>query len=342
MAIGEDENTNRVPDFYDLMGRIKKYAEDHKGTVFDVSKEITTEKGYQNNYFDFSYDNRDAVIMGVAIDEFIKNISQVAKFKHVAIIGDDEVIPFYRRADPTREPNPQNKDEIITYEQEYVPRDMRGNDWGNPTLLDSANGNIMTDIPYASYDNMIPECVFPILDAGVGRIFADNASTLIEMINGFETPINVIPEMSKVVIFGLDNDLRDNPVGVNFPKCIRMAVIPGIKTEYKRKTGLRVGPPFQNGYYYWYDGTLQEWGGEHVIEAVNDANIIMLWSHANHLLENTQGNEDLTYLDFQNMKPSPGHIIINAGCHSGYSVSHNNTSDHLSPINHMTRQWLIT
>jgi hypothetical protein len=327
MAIGEDVSTNRVPDFYDLMERIKKYAEDHKGIVFDVRKEISTEKGYTDNYSDFSYDNRNAIGMDVAIDEFLNNISQVAKFKYVAIIGNDEVIPFYRRVDPTRGPNPLNPASTIMYEELYIPMDMKGKSWGNPTLLDGWGGNIMTDIPYASYDNDDPRNVFfPILDAGVGRIFADNASTLIEMINGFETPINVIPEMSKVVIFGLDNDLRDNPVGVNFPKCIRMAVIPGIKTEYKRKTGLRVGPPFQNGYYYWYDGTLQEWGGEHVIEAVNDANIIMLWSHANHLLENTQGNEDLTYLDFQNMKPSPGHIIINAGCHSGYSVSHNNTS----------------
>jgi hypothetical protein len=329
MARGEDKNTNRVPDFYDLMERIKKYAEDHKGTVFDVSKEITTEKGYQNNYFDFSYDNRDAVIMGVAIDEFIKNISQVAKFKHVAIIGDDEVIPFYRRADPTREPNPQNKDEIITYEQEYVPRDMRGNDWGNPTLLDSANGNIMTDILYGSYSNDNPQQVyFPIPDAGVGRIFADNASTLIEMIDGFETPINVIPEMSKVIILGLDSDFRDMPDGVDFPECIKRAIIPGINTKYKRDTKLRIvttPSAIRNGYYYWYDGELQDWSGKHVAEAVNEANIVMIWSHAEHIRELTQGYKDLTYLDLQYMKPSPGHIIINAGCHSGYSVSHNNS-----------------
>ena len=44
----------------------------------------------------------------------------------------------------------------------------------------------MTDIPMQAMITMIPGMCFPILDAGVGRIFADNASTLIEMINGLK------------------------------------------------------------------------------------------------------------------------------------------------------------
>lgn len=323
---GEDKNTNRIPDFYDLVERINKYANDHKGIVLDVSKEILTKKGQSFDYSNFSYDHGDAAFMGIIIDELLNYISQTSKFKYVAILGDDEVIPFYRRSDPTIEQYQDNPPAFRPMEAGYVPDDMRGKYWGNPTLRDTRDAFIMTDAPYGSYSDTNPDTVpFPIPDAGVGRIFADNPLTLINMINGFETPINVIPEKSRAVILALDSDLPTYPEGVDFPRAVRNAVRSVLKTKYKRQMSVYAGPPYKDNYFYWFDGTYQEWGANDLVTAIEEATITALWSHAQHVLEETQGHPLITDSDFIHLDPSPGHILINAGCHSGYSVSHNNS-----------------
>lgn len=318
MTAEDDKNSNRKPDFYDLMERIKKYAQDQKGIIADPSKEISIDNNWTTNYSDFTYET-DARAMSESIDTLIKGISDISRFDHVAIIGDDEVIPFYRKNDKSFD-----SDTKLPYESSYVPDDLQGKYYGNPTLKDTKTPYIMTDIVYGSYNNTDPDTVdFPVPDAGVGRIFADSPVTLINMINGFETPVNLIPEQSKALVFGLDNDLKDSPDGVNFPRSIKNAVIPVLKSKYKKSSGM-ITPPYKDGYYYWYDGTLRDWNGDMVKGAIEASILTMLWSHARHDIEMTQGFPTITSFTFQNMKPSPGHIFINAGCHSGYSVSHNN------------------
>ena len=108
----EDQNNNRVVDFYDLLGRLRSYAAAHRGIVYDLSHEITTANDYANNYSGLTYDGDNNASnrfqMGRLIDRFVEQIDldTQASGQHtiqaIALIGDDEVVPFYRRLDPDR------------------------------------------------------------------------------------------------------------------------------------------------------------------------------------------------------------------------------------------------
>ena len=95
-------NGNGIPDYYDLLTRLNQYTLEHHGIVIDLPREITVANGYADDYSSLGYgfNNRE---MGVLINALVYNVSQVSKFKDVAIIGDDSVVPFYRMADPDPE-----------------------------------------------------------------------------------------------------------------------------------------------------------------------------------------------------------------------------------------------
>ena len=99
MTPDDDANGNGIPDYYDLLTRLNQYTLEHHGIVIDLPREITVANGYADDYSSLGYgfNNRE---MGVLINALVYNVSQVSKFKDVAIIGDDSVVPFYRMADP--------------------------------------------------------------------------------------------------------------------------------------------------------------------------------------------------------------------------------------------------
>ncbi|MEM5816231.1 MAG: Ig-like domain-containing protein, partial [Desulfitobacterium hafniense] len=329
-AVGADENRNDIPDYFDLLDRMAAYAEAHKGIVVDVNEEIAVEKKWTKDYADFSYDDGDAGDMAKAIDSLMDDIfgNAGAKLKSVAIIGDDEVIPFFRKSDTIFLAGLNAMNEI-----KYVPNDMQGEFWGNPTLKDTSYPvgysppNIMSDVPFGTYVAATPDNdPFPLPRAGVGRIFADKPSTLTAMIDGYEKPINLIPGQSSAAVFNLDSDLIDHTSGVDFPAAVEKAVVSVLRTKFKKEEGWTQAD-YKKGGYYWHDGTVRDWGGSDVAAGVEKADISFIWSHATHLNENTQKDPDLTYDTFRSLMNAPGHLLINAGCHSGYTVSHNNSMD---------------
>ncbi|MBU7005797.1 Ig-like domain-containing protein [Phosphitispora fastidiosa] len=314
-AAGEDENDNGTPDYYDLLGRINRYAFAHDGIVFDMSREITTANGYAENYADQDYLTADVYDMGKLIDAWVNKVGQPAHFKNVAIIGDDKVIPFIRRDDPI----------ATAADGEHSYPGEVGGAQDNLTLRTSLAKQIMTDMPYGSYENTPPNNQpHPRLDAGVGRVFTDRPDKLIEVIDAYEETIVLNPADRTAVLYSLKQDTVDWPAAVN------AGVLPVLNAQMQGGNqvidiNLPV-PPYTPGEFYHYDGTVVNWSAGKVADAVSNAEITMFWSHADHKSENTQNNPDVTAATFDAIPESPGHLLINTGCHSGYSVSKSGTN----------------
>jgi hypothetical protein len=128
--------------------------------------------------------------MGELVDEYLGWLGLRTAFRNLAIIGDDFVVPYYRLESPA----PSMKE--ATY---AVPKD-----YGNPTLIDTGQGYVMTDVPYGMYwDPGAPEDIKrPELDAGVGRVFAQRPANLIQIIDGYEMPV----QRSNAVVFSLGDE----------------------------------------------------------------------------------------------------------------------------------------
>lgn len=315
MAAQDDNDDNNKPDYYDLVGRLSGYAYAHDGVVLDLSQEITVAAGYAKDYKTMNYFGADAYDMGIYIDGLVNEIGIATQFKNIAIIGDDRVVPFFRRNDPTAT--------VDEGEHTYPP--SVGGHQGNTTLGNTSWKKIMTDVPYGSYDNTDPNTVSrPRLDAGVGRVFADRPDKLVDIIDAYEGTIVLNPENRTAVLYSLKRDHVDWPAAVN------AGVLPVLNNQMQG--GTRVldlnAPvlPYTPGNYYNYDGTVVNWTADNVTTAINNADITMYWSHADHKTELTQNNPDLTSASLDGMEEAPGHVLINTGCHSGYSVSQSGTN----------------
>lgn len=308
MGAGDDENDNTTPDYYDLLGRVNSYAFAHDGVVFDMSKEITTTNGYSKDYADLDYLTADVNDMGNLINAWVNKVGTTTRFKNIAIIGDDKVIPFVRKSDPTNQ------------EHDYPP--SVGGTQGNITLMSNLADKIMTDIPYGSYE--IALVANPRIDAAVGRIFTDRPDKLIEVIDGYEETIELNPANRTAVIYSIAKDT------VNWPLAVDVVLKPVLNAQMRG--GIQVTnaslavPPYAAGKYYHYDGTVVKWSAGKVTDSISNANITMFWSHADQRLQNTQNNPDLTAADLDAMPDSPGHILINPGCHAGMTESQSGTN----------------
>jgi hypothetical protein len=306
----EDKDGNKIVDFFDLLERLNKYAAKHRGIVMDIKQEIVLGKGASFEYGDLIYgylEDADRKNAGILIDEYIARLgsSTGRSIKNIAIIGDDEVVPFYRRIDP------------LDFEMEYTgPEDMNGSH-GNPTLRDSGLGYIMTDIPYASFDNTNPDnVVLPKPDMGIGRIFGVNPNALISSINGYEKPIDLSPSR-RAVIFNIKND------NVLWEPVVQKTLVPVLEKHFD-KGDIKDAPPYASGKYYQHNEAETLWFTHNFEEALTGANLTMLWTHTNHQsIQAPVKNEGIFRWTIDYMRNSPGHVLLSTGCHSGYSVSHN-------------------
>jgi hypothetical protein len=311
MEDGEDENNNDIADFYDLLECLASYAGNYNGVVYNLSQEIVIEDG-SRSYESLNYENpADRSLAGELIDSFIGDISRQKSIKNIAIIGDDQVVPFFRRIDPTLNIDGDGK----RWEEEYYD-DMSGGGQ-NPTIVDSDRGMIMTDVPYGSYDNVDPDNIKqPRLDAAVGRVFADKPSQLIEIINAYCTPIS----LHNAAIFQLDADTVDWPVQV------QVTLMPVLTKYFSSQGNIADSPNFAMDKVYLYDPTNCPggWTATDVTTALQKVYLNMLWTHCNHMIAGTypKENNPLTSQDLDAMVKSPGHVMISTGCHSGYSIAH--------------------
>jgi len=325
MGPGEDIDKNGIVDFYDLLECVAQYAKEYNGVVFNLDQEIVSSKGY-DDYNTLIY-GVHTIKMAKNIDRLINRISTSKSIKNVAIIGDDEVVPFFRRIDPTLNIANDGK----CWEEDYY-NDVHGGG-ENPTILDSKKGFIMTDVPYGSYDNISPDLYSrPTLDAAVGRVFADRPLQLKTVINGYNNPI----QLNNAAIFQMQNDT------VNWDTSVNLTLIPGLISNYMM--GDVNVPGFQSDRYYIYNplNCPDGWTPTDITTALQNVDLNMLWTHANHMVADTFKGTSLNATDhLSSMNDSPGHVLISTGCHSGYSTSYSSPEGNYISYNNSLVKSLI-
>ncbi|MGE5416694.1 MAG: cadherin-like beta sandwich domain-containing protein, partial [Acidobacteriota bacterium] len=312
MTKDDDVNANSMPDYYDVVKRISQYANDHNGIVFDLKHEITAANGYSNDYSSLSYTN-DTALMGTLIDKLIKNISDVNHFQYVAIVGDDRAVPAFRRWDPTR------------YEYTY-PVWMANFNQG---MKDIGNGKILTDIPYGSYDDANPDGINkPKLDAGIGRIYANNPDDLRKMIIAYESRINLIPGSSGA-IYSMQNDNTGNPDhDVAFDVPVKKGPLKVMKRSMARDG------------YEWFDGNFTKWKATDITTSIPNNEVTVIWTHANHMAQQTpKADPDIGVAQYNAMADGTGHLYLGLGCHGALSASYQ--SPHTAQSNQIYNTALV-
>ncbi|MGI5839852.1 MAG: S-layer homology domain-containing protein [bacterium] len=296
MEAAEDADNNGIVDFYDLMECMANYAAEYDGIVFNLPQEISSDNGYSTDYASLVY-GEDTLLMTQSIDRLVQKISGGSKLAYVAIVGDDEVVPYGRILDP------------VNMEREYSQG--IGGPGGNPALIDSDNGYILTDVIYGTYErDYIERPEREYLDAGVGRVFADNPAKLIAAIEGYNTPLG----LENAAVFQLEND------SVNWDNQVEIVLLPLISGKFAK------GNPesgFAAGEYYHFDNESLPWDREVFTDALAKAGITMIWTHASHMIMNASQGEPITASDLDRHTAAPGHVLIGPGGHSGYSVAHN-------------------
>ena len=121
--------------------------------VINLPDAISTANGYSADYaaLDYGQDTDTRVQMGHLIDGLIAQVTTATgkSIKNVVLLGDDQVVPFYRVYDPTDFYDEFN----LNWPDEYLSREIAypatvGGTQENATLLDSAAAYIMSDVPY--------------------------------------------------------------------------------------------------------------------------------------------------------------------------------------------------
>jgi alpha-tubulin suppressor-like RCC1 family protein len=333
MSAQEDLDKNGVPDFYDLIARLNQYAGAHRGIIFDLAQEITAANGYSKDYSSLRY-GTDDVAMGKLIDAFTSNLGAGHSIKDIAIVGDDSVVPFYRRPDLPNTGDP---------ESDYpgnTPGDL-GSNFGNPTLIDSGANYIMTDVPYACFGIDPDTSNFPVVEAGIGRIFAGHPGQLAQIIDGYETPVDLDPSIRTAEVFNLHNETSDNPPLVNWPNAVKLALKPVLDKYFKLVPNSAVILP---GQYFQKNGQVMGWTPGSLASSLQQADITLLWSHATHLFQITEPEDGPAIVagTYSGIPNEPGHVLISTGCHSGYSVGRVSSSGDYTPYDQSLVNSLIS
>jgi hypothetical protein len=203
-----DRNGNTLHDFYELVQLVHDYAAEHDGIVVDVSQAIP-------GYDDLDYGNQEQRhTKGQQIDQLIADICTSGQGSHcedIFILGNDQVVPFYRVINPMNYyPQPNQELEYAIGNSEAVLEDVQ-------------DGYILSDLPYSmrSIQNItsdlwqnacLPsmrdentaaplECQ-PEPDLGIGRLFAPHPIDLLHNINLNNTqPLNVSRDGASAALF---------------------------------------------------------------------------------------------------------------------------------------------
>jgi hypothetical protein len=298
MRVGFDQDidNNEIIDYYEVINALYDYAKEYNGIVIDLKQEITTEKGFNTDYRLMEY-GVDTLQMNRLIDQLIHNISTRTAFKNIVLVGDDKVVPYYRRISP------------LSDEKNY-PNDIGGT-FDNATLLDTSRNFIMTDVPYATYNSMDPDLInYPHLNAGFGRIFSSYPINLYNTISTRNTIFVMVPGQITAGILSLAPDT------VDWPAVISNVLMP-VMDEYDLHEG-DLEADVVPGKYYHFDGQTFNWGPQHVNWSVLVNRINFLFTHACHISAEANDGVNITY---ETLPQAPGSILITAGCHSGYTTS---------------------
>ncbi|MCP4525463.1 MAG: hypothetical protein GY833_06095 [Aestuariibacter sp.] len=323
MGVREDLNQNGNHDFFELVERINVYASaayNRRGVAVNLPQVITQATGYSENYASLLYTSTTETRyrMGLLIDELIAQlcITQTnGSIKDVAIVGDDQVVPFYRVFDPTDYHGEYNPNYPDSESRERGYPDTVGGIQGNTVLTDVSQAYIMSDVPYSiqAY-NVINSDVWtptlghtsnisrPIPNLGIGRVFALHPIELINAIDRYEMPLFLTHGSASAAIFA-----SQDPT-ITFTSLINRSII----TDIKKLTGNQ---------FAYYKREEQEWFPETFVSSLGTNNLTTIWGHANHEIINITGPVSIRASDLYTLSSNRPSVLIGFGCHLGLSVS---------------------
>lgn len=308
---GQDKNLNGTDDWDDLLATIDDYLAAHDGILLDLSSELTVGNGYGVDYSSLNYaSSTDRKRMGELIDELIyrqsvaqESVAQDHKLADVVLIGDDQVIPFYRILDPVESVAAGSSRERL------YPASVGGVQ-GNASLDDSSRGYILSDVPYATRGRHtlgLSSSTRPNL--GMGRVFAPTPDELRQAIYLYQKPIDLRRESAQTVAFTRYDDQRT----LDFPASFRRSTWPTLQEWFRPDNRIL------------YDGHALSWSEVTVTDALEDTALVNLWSHANHReieVATTTYAGKLGANDIGRIEGNgEARIFIGLGCNLGYSVA---------------------
>jgi hypothetical protein len=307
-TISEDWDADGIIDYLDLLARIYAYGAVHYGVITDLPHEVKVSRGYANDYASLTYSDplstTNRFRMAQLVDELIYqvNVDTGNTLTNVTIIGDDQVVPFYRVKDPQ---DIYRQDG--SHERRY-PSEVGGTR-ENPTLIDSGVGYILSDVPYGTRNNIEPSQVpRPYPQMGVGRVFSSRPYQLVQAFDAYKQRVEIAPDASTASLFYPRRGSMDFPLLL------------------EREYGML--HPMQNWYgdaLTVYSGAVGPWREADFAARLLQDGLISVWSHSTHLgvqvdTEGYSGTIRATNLQHQDTTgPS---ILLGMGCHLGYTTGH--------------------
>jgi len=302
--------TGTVHGFYELMARIHAYADDHDGIVLDVAQDAS---GYTTLSYTKSLDDRAA--MGVAVDALIHDVGERCASgdqpDYVVVVGSDSVVPFYRLADPKR-------------------TEFKYQIGGNPTLSDTLENKMMSDFPYWTWSDTAPKegdtACGP--DMAGGRIFQTSPANLQETIDLYEQAIDVSTaaidaypandwEKKSPRVKKWDPDFltkRKDSINPNYVVGAEKVLAQLGAQLTTTNTHTRYGDPYTN------NGWKVEWDHNDFISDLSSYDLVFALTHGRHTgFETGKPNLSVDHGDITGVTAT-NTILVNAGCHGGYTV----------------------
>lgn len=316
MVRSEDINGNGTHDFFDLVDRLRIYAEQHKGTIIDLSSSITSANGFEADYQQLPYTDGTAIRYekGLMIDDLISRICEGGHHcKNITIVGDDEVVPYYRVFDPTDyfgkyyDVDPDYRSQ----EREYA--DSVGGVQDNPVLEDLNQGYMISDVPYSirTYQVITPKtweskppgwAKKPEPNMGVGRVFSSHPLTLIHAIDQYEKPLYLTSEQATASLFVAQGEFP------NFVELVKRSVLPDAEKWFGANFSV-------------YDRNNSSWTPLNFTDSIQESNLVTWWGHSTHTNFQIAPDESLEADDLAGLSATEPTVVVGFGCHLGLTVS---------------------
>jgi hypothetical protein len=288
MGAQEDENNNQRHDFMELVDWLYSYNRQQRGVLISLPDAITQAAGYPVDYagLDYRQDTETRLQMGHLVDQVIANLNTQTydSIQNIVVLGDDEVVPFYRVYDPTdfyNEFTQDWRDPRRSREIDYP--DSVGGTQENATLLDSRAAYIMSDVPYSvrahqvitrgTWLSMLPNlphwASYPLPDMGIGRVFAARPGQLLTALKRYDKPLFMTADHARAALFLADDGELGVNDGVEFPTLVQRSLYPQIEEWFGDNLTV-------------YDALATPWLSDHLITATNQSNLVSLWGHSAH------------------------------------------------------------
>ncbi|MEJ5310073.1 MAG: PKD domain-containing protein [Anaerolineae bacterium] len=303
----QDNNKNRILDYYDAVERIRQYANAHDGVVIDVRQDA-----YYPQNPDYYLDSATRAEMGRLIDVMVSKLTP-PNIRYLAIIGDDAVVPYRRIAVPTGALGGYSEIPFVTKINKPIPaiQDMAAG---------GARGSWLSDVPYGSVATTLPADGARLTNWSVGRIFVDRPLELNTLIDALERPILLERADSSTWVASSPNDDR-----VDFDDVVESNVAPALERFYgkgnfrtvKQRVSQIVNAAYR-GAAYWMDKNTfideeneMSWQQSDMEVTVQYADALVIFSHGDHV------GVDVDIADPDVLAKGKYRLMVGGACHVG-------------------------